>query len=126
MRRDRFGREPYLRIPGDRSGAGNKLGAARPARSRMHGQQWFGRRARRSALPDAYQASALPQCAAAVRSRHRNEKTRGGCLRAGEPNSSRWCQYAGVLPDVSNLVVRARVIAISVCLRSRKRRTERA
>ena len=42
MRRDRFGREPYPRLRGpQRREQAQRRG---PARSRVHGQQWFGRR----------------------------------------------------------------------------------
>ena len=57
-----------ISVPGDRSGA-SKCPAPRPARSRVHGQQWFGRRR-------ADRRSRFDECVAVMRRRRPILKSR--------------------------------------------------
>ncbi|WP_244429578.1 MULTISPECIES: hypothetical protein [Bradyrhizobium] len=68
-KRDRFGREPYLRVCRRPQRRGQLALRRGPARSRVHGQQWFGRR-------HADRRSKFDECVAAMRHRRPIPKSR--------------------------------------------------
>jgi CheY-like chemotaxis protein len=64
------------------SGAGQRPLRRGPARSRVHGQQWFGRRRADRRSMNVFR-ECVAGCAATVRLRNRDEKTRSGCCPRG-------------------------------------------